>query len=176
MSLGLIFLHNISCFKYQESTCQARQSPHCCYVKLHNTVLTYNTKNTNDTKSPLASPEVSYNMFCIHALKEYLCNKTNKCTCITCFNSCTFVVLIHRFPMCYCTKRFSTVFTSDSYPEPDKSSPFSHPICVRHILILSSHLCSGLTNGLLPSDAKCPVRLTLHFIIIIQYLLRSTTH
>jgi len=54
-----------------------------------------------------------------------------------------------------------------------KSSPLSHPICVRHILILSSQLCSGLTNGLLPSSAKYPVHLTLHFI---QYLLQSTTH
>ena len=50
-----------------------------------------------------------------------------------------------------------------------KSSPLSHPICVRHILILSSQLCSGLTNGLLPSSAKYPVHLTLHFI---QYLLQ----
>jgi len=116
-------------------------------------------------------------MFHIHALKEYLnlSNKSNKCTCITCFNRCAFVVLLYRFPVCYCTKRFSTVFTGDSYPEPDKSIPLSHPICVRHILI-TSHLCSGLTNGLLSSGAKCPVHLTLHFIIIIQYLLQSITH
>ena len=42
--VDLIFLHNILCFKHQESTHQARQSSRCCYVKLHNTVLTYNTK------------------------------------------------------------------------------------------------------------------------------------
>ena len=98
-------------------------------------------------------------MFHIHILKEYLnlCNKTNKRTCIASLNRCAFVVLLHTFPMCYCTKRLSPVFTSDSYPEQDKSSPTSHLICVRHILILSSHLCSGLTNGLtLRCQMPCP--------------------
>ena len=34
-------------------------------------------------------------MFHIHALKDYLnlCNKTNECTCITCFNICACIVL-----------------------------------------------------------------------------------
>jgi hypothetical protein len=120
-----------------------------------------------------------YNMFYIHALKEYLnlCNTTTKkWTCITyVVIHVHWLVLLHTFLICCCTKRFNTVFTSGSYPEPDKSSPLSHPICVRHILIVSSHLCSGLPNGLLPSGAKCPVHLTLHFIIIIQNFLQSNS-
>ena len=37
------------------------------------------------------------------------------------------------------------------YPEPDWSSPCPHPTSRRSILILFSHLCLGLSSGLLPS-------------------------
>jgi hypothetical protein len=38
------------------------------------------------------------------------------------------------------------------YPEPDQSNLCPHPNSRRFILILSSHLCLGLSSGLLPSD------------------------
>jgi hypothetical protein len=36
------------------------------------------------------------------------------------------------------------------YPDPEQSNP-SHPISLRSILILSTHLCYGLPSGLFPS-------------------------
>ena len=41
--------------------------------------------------------------------------------------------------------------TTCLYPEPDQSSPWTHPTSWRSILILSSHLRLGLLSGLFPS-------------------------
>jgi hypothetical protein len=72
------------------------------------------------------------------------------------------------------------------YPEPDRSSPYhtipSHPISLRSILILSTHLHLGLPSGLFPSGfptnilysfrfspirATCPAHLILLDLIIL---------
>jgi hypothetical protein len=64
--------------------------------------------------------------------------------------------LLKNFPTFYGTQRFITVFTralhwSLSWTKSIQSIP-PHPICLRSILILTSHLCLGLHNGLFPSD------------------------
>ena len=41
--------------------------------------------------------------------------------------------------------------TNCPYPEPDQSSPCSHPTSWKSILMLSSHLCLCLSSGLFPS-------------------------
>jgi len=45
----------------------------------------------------------------------------------------------------------SQVLTTCPYPEPDQSGPFPHPISLRSILILPSHLSLCLPSGLFPS-------------------------
>jgi hypothetical protein len=73
---------------------------------------------------------------------------------------------------------------TDPYPEPDRSSPWL-PICLKSILILSTHLRLGLPSGLFPSGfptnilytflfspirATCPVHfILLDFIILIMF-------
>ena len=37
------------------------------------------------------------------------------------------------------------------YPEQDRAIPCPHPMSLRSILVLSSHLCLGLPGGLIPS-------------------------
>jgi hypothetical protein len=86
-----------------------------------------------------------------------------------------------QFPAFYGTRRFITVFTralhwSLSWARSIQSIP-SHPISLRSILILSTHLRLGLPSGLLPSGfpvnilyaslfspigATCPAHLSLH--------------
>jgi hypothetical protein len=65
------------------------------------------------------------------------------------------------------------------YPEPDQSTP-SHPLSLRSILILSTHLCLGLPSGLLPSGFHTnilyaflfsPIRATCHAHLIILDLI-----
>ena len=65
------------------------------------------------------------------------------------------VQLIKRFPAFGETRSFTATFTksmTSTYPEPDQSSPFPHPISWKSILILSSHLWGGLPSGLFPPD------------------------
>jgi hypothetical protein len=62
---------------------------------------------------------------------------------------------LKNFPTFYGTRRFITVFTralhwSLSWARSTQSTP-SHPIPLRSILILSTHLRLGLPRGLLPS-------------------------
>ena len=60
----------------------------------------------------------------------------------------------NHFSAFYGTQKFITAFTSPAtcpYPEPDQSSPCSHPTSWRFILMLSSHLHLGLPSGLLSS-------------------------
>jgi hypothetical protein len=70
---------------------------------------------------------------------------------------------------------------TDLYPKPDESSPYpSHPISVRSIFMLPSHLHLGLQSGLFPSgiltkilyalpispmSATCPTNLILFYLI-----------
>jgi hypothetical protein len=57
---------------------------------------------------------------------------------------------LKKFPACYGTRRFNTVFTKPStgpYLEPYQSNPL-HPISLRSILILPAHLRLGLPSGL----------------------------
>ena len=49
------------------------------------------------------------------------------------------------------------------YPEQDRSSPCPHPISLRYVLILYSHLCLGFVSDLLPSVLPtlfAPIRAT----------------
>jgi hypothetical protein len=62
--------------------------------------------------------------------------------------------LVKKFPEFQGTRKFITAFTIAShfpYPEPDQSSPCPLFHFFRSILILSSHLCLGLSSGLLLS-------------------------
>jgi hypothetical protein len=61
---------------------------------------------------------------------------------------------LKNFPVFYGTRRFITVFTralhwSLSWATSLKSTP-SHPITLRSVLILSSHLCLGLSSQIIP--------------------------
>ena len=66
----------------------------------------------------------------------------------------TVLQLVKKFPAFYWTRRFITVFTNARHLSlPWASSIQSippHPTSWRSIWILSSHLCLGLTSGLLP--------------------------
>jgi hypothetical protein len=48
-------------------------------------------------------------------------------------------------------------------PEPDESTPYHHPISIRPILILSTHLHVGLPSRLFPSDFHTKQLYTLNF-------------
>jgi len=58
-------------------------------------------------------------------------------------------------------------------PEPDQSSPYSHPTSWIFILILSSHLCLGLPSGIFPSGF--PTK-TLHATILSPIRATCPTH
>jgi hypothetical protein len=63
------------------------------------------------------------------------------------------VQLLKKFPAFYGTKSSlpcSQEPSTGPSPEPDKSNP-SHPVSLRSILILPTHLRLGLPSGLLPS-------------------------
>jgi hypothetical protein len=53
------------------------------------------------------------------------------------------------------------------YPEADQSNP-SHPISLRSILILSTHLCHGLPSGLFPSNF--PINILYAFLVSPIYI------
>jgi len=63
--------------------------------------------------------------------------------------------LVKKFPEFYGIRRFSTTFTSARHLFLSWASSIqclsSHPTSWRSILILSSHLCPGLSNDLFPS-------------------------
>ena len=91
--------------------------------------------------------------------------------------------LVKKFPALYGTQRFITAFTSARQLSLSSASSIqfipSHLISWRSILILSSHLCLALPNGLFlsgfptktlytplltPIYAMCPAHLVLNFI------------
>jgi len=63
--------------------------------------------------------------------------------------------LVKKFPAFYETRRSITALTSAHHLSPSWASSIQsahpHPTSQRSILILSSHLCLGLSSGLLPS-------------------------
>jgi len=88
----------------------------------------------------------------------------------------TVIKLVNKFPTSYGTRRIVTVFTTARHwylSWARWNQPSSHPISLRAIQILSSHLRLGLQNGLFssvvlakivyhfscPMHAKCPAHL-----------------
>ena len=63
--------------------------------------------------------------------------------------------LVKKFPTFHRTRRFITALTSVRHLSLSWTSPiqsiYPHPTSWRSILILSTHLCLGLPNGLFPS-------------------------
>ena len=63
--------------------------------------------------------------------------------------------LVKKFPAFHGTRRFITALTSVRHLSLSWASPiqsiYPHPTSWRSILILSTHLCLGLSSGLLPS-------------------------
>jgi len=59
------------------------------------------------------------------------------------------------------------------YPESDDPVHTSHPIPLRSILILSSHLCPGLLSGIIPSGF--PTKILYAFLISPMYAISPTT-
>ena len=103
--------------------------------------------------------------------------------------------LVKKFPAFHGTRRFITALTSVRHLSLSWASPiqsiYPHPTSWRSILILSTHLCLGLSSGLLPSGfptktlytplsspirATCPVHLILlDFITRTILLIRCNT-
>ena len=64
----------------------------------------------------------------------------------------------------------SQVLTTCPYPDPDQSSPFPHPISLRSILLLPSHLRLCLPSGLFPTVI---VTKTLYTLLPSPYVLQA---
>ena len=103
--------------------------------------------------------------------------------------------LVKKFPAFHGIQRFITALTSVRHLSLSWASPiqsiYPHPTSWRSILILSTHLCLRLPNGLFPSSfptktlynpLSSPIRTTrpAHLILLVlspaQYWVRSTDH
>jgi hypothetical protein len=71
------------------------------------------------------------------------------------------VQLLKNFPESYGTWRFTTVFTRALHWSPflarSIQSILPHPISLRSVLTLSTHLCLGLPHGLFPSGSPTKI-------------------
>jgi hypothetical protein len=89
------------------------------------------------------------------------------------------VQLLKNFPAFYGTRRFITVLTEDlhwplSSDRSTQSTP-SHPISLRSILILTTHLWLGLPSGLFPSGFPTDILHALLFAPFVQHALPFTS-
>ena len=90
-------------------------------------------------------------IFRSHTIQYYLCTPW----CRVLLEKPTGLQLVKKFPAFQGTRRFITTLTSVRHLSLSWASPiqsiYPHPTSWRSVLILSTHLCVGLPNGLLPS-------------------------
>ena len=125
----------------------------------------------------------------------YLLNYLLTPWCRVLLEKLTGLQLIKKIPAFHGTRRFITALTSVRHLSLSRASPiqsiYPHPTSWRSILILSTHLCLSLPNGLLPSGFPNKILYTpsphpyaphaqpiLLFSILspAQYWVRSTSH
>ena len=91
--------------------------------------------------------------------------------------------LVKKFPAFYGTRRFITAFTSAHHLSLSWASSIQpihpHPTSWRSILVLSFHLCLGLSSGLLPfgfpTKTLCtPLLSPIHATTIVSYLSKTS--
>jgi len=86
--------------------------------------------------------------------------------CRVLLENLTGLQLVKKFPAFHGTRRFITALTSVRHLPLSRASPiqsiYPHPTSWRSILILSTHLRRGLSNGFLPSGFPTKTLYTRH--------------